>query len=246
MSSAQAIMSKSLPSLDWGVGVGVAVLIAGLIGAAMTGGAKAPMSMDLYGELGAVDPQDVREAVAPYLGEGFFGVDVERLEQRLSDLPWVRDVQVQRLWPDRLAVRIEAHQAVAAWGDDAVLTADGHLIWPDQQPLSVLHVSGPEEQAAAVFADLAVVVPALPHGWDLRGWDVSATGDRRAEVTVADQLIVLEFGREPVEDKFRLLADVVLPVLKPRLLDVAAIDLRYRNGFAVRWTASGQAEEFKQ
>ncbi len=246
MSSAQAIMSKSLPSLDWGVGVGVAVLVAGLIGVGLAGGAKTPMSMDIYGELGPVDPLDVREAVAPYLGEGFFGIDVEHLEQRLSDLAWVRDVQVQRLWPDRLAVRIEAHQAVAAWGEDAVLTADGHLIWPDEQPVAVLHVQGPPEQAEAVFADLAVVVPALPHGWSLRGWDVSATGDRKAEVTVGEQVIVLEFGREPVEEKFRLLADVVLPVLKPRLLDVAAIDLRYRNGFAVRWTASGQAEEFKQ
>ena len=241
--SAQIIMSKSLPSLDLGVAIAVALLVAGLIGVELSNGGSVPMQMDIYGELGEVEPQAVREIVAPYLGAGFFKIEVAHLEQLLLDLPWVRDAQVQRLWPDRVAVRIASHHAVANWGADAVLTADGQLIWPQDRPRNGLTINGPENLASAVFADLAVVMPALPLGWGLRSWSVSKTGDRRAEVSLGEQIIVLEFGREPVAEKFKLLADVVLPQLKPRLTEVEAVDLRYRNGIAVRWLASAAAEE---
>lgn len=241
--SAHAIMAKSMPSLDYGVGAGVALLVAGLVGAGLASSAKLPVQMDLYGQLGQVKAQDIRETVAPYLGEGFFGLESAHIEQRLQQLPWVRDVQVQRLWPDRLAVHVDSHRAVAAWGEAGVLTADGQLIWPDQRPQLGLRIDGPPEQSAAVFADLDVVVPAMPEGWVLQHWAVSQTGDRRAQVRIDEQPLVLEFGREPVAEKFKLLADVVLPAIQARLPDVAAVDLRYRNGFAVRWTQAALDRE---
>ncbi|MGJ8668171.1 MAG: cell division protein FtsQ/DivIB [Oceanococcus sp.] len=244
--SAQVLMTKSLPTFDYGVGAGVALLVAGLIGAGLANSAKLPMQMDVYGDLGQTDPQDIREAVMPYLVGGFFQTETGLLEQRLQELPWVRDVQVQRLWPDRLAVHVAGHVAVANWGDDAVLTQSGGLIWPQQRPPSILLIEGPESQAAAVFADLQVVVPRLPVGWLLSKWQVSETGDRRAEVSLGQQHLVLEFGRAPVAEKFTLLADVVLPAIQSRLADVEAVDLRYRNGFAVRWTAAALAKEEKQ
>ena len=244
--SAQAMMAKSLPSLDYGIGAGVALLVAGLIGAGLAHSAKAPLQMELYGDLGQIDPQDIRETVMPYLAGGFFQAETGVLEQRLRQLPWLRDVEVQRLWPDRLAVRVDAHQAVANWGDAAVLTADGQLIWPEQKPATRLQIVGPESQAAAVFADLQVIIPQLPQSWILSRWEVSATGDRRAVVNLLDQSLVLEFGRDPVLEKFTLLADVVLPAIRARLEDVEAVDLRYRNGFAVRWTAAALAKEEKQ
>ncbi len=244
--SAHAVMAKSMPSIDYGVGAGVALLVAGLIGAGLANSAKLPMHMDIYGELGRIDPQQVRETVAPYLGDGFFQLQSAHIEQRLLQLPWVRDVQVQRLWPDRLAVHVDSHQAVANWGEVGVLTRDGQLIWPEQQPELDLHIEGPHAQAAAVFADLEVVIPALPQGWLLQQWQVSQTGDRRAHISIQGQPLVLEFGRAPVAEKFTLLADVVLPAIQTRLADVAAVDLRYRNGFAVRWTAAALAREDKQ
>ena len=243
--SAQAIMAKSLPSLDYGVGVGVALLVAGLIGAGLANSSKLPMQMNVYGELGQIDPQDISEAVLPNLSQGFFQTDAALLEQRLQLMPWVKSAQVQRLWPDRVAVHVVGHEAVANWGDEAVLTHDGQLIRPQQRPQSHLLIEGPETQAAAVFADLQVVIPRLPEGWLLTHWQVSQTGDRSAVVSLQEQAIVLEFGRDPVAEKFTLLADVVLPAIQSRLADVAAVDLRYRNGFAVRWTAAALAKEEK-
>ncbi len=242
MSGQQATMQKNLPSLDYGVGAGVALLIAGLIGFALAKVGSAPLQMALYGEFGELQPADVRAIAAPHLGGGVFALDTDALESRLLELPWAASVQVERLWPDRLAVHVRSHRALAAW-EGAVLTREGQLIHPAKLPELELAIAGPQTQAAAVFADLQAVLPNLPESWRLSRWSVSATGDRSAQLKIGVQSLELEFGREPVAEKFRLLADVVLPVLMPRLAEVAAVDLRYRNGFAVRWLAGDVSSE---
>lgn len=240
-----ALMSTNLPSMDYGVGVGVAVLLAGLIGLGVTQSARMPLQLDIYGDPGATNMAAVRETVLPHLGGGFFALDSAELEARLQALPWVREVEVQRLWPDRLAVNLRSYEPLAAWRDEAVLTRSGVLIWPDAVPSLALRIDGPHEQAAAAYEDLQVVLPALPQGWALLEWRISRTGDRAASVMAADHTLDLEFGREPVAEKFQLLADVVVPELGDRWVNVAAVDLRYRNGFAVRWRDANSAKDKK-
>lgn len=235
MSAPQAAVARPLPSLDYGVGAGVALLVAGLIGFGLARAGSVPMRMDIYGELGRISPAQVREAAAPLLGGGFFQLDGAALEARLQTLPWVRSAVVERLWPDRVAVHLSSYRPLALWGEDAVLSDDGSLVWPDLRPELDLHIDAPNSRAGIVFADLEVVRSRLPEGWRLARWSLSATGDRQAVIVQDGRQITLEFGREPVAEKFRLLAEVALPVLQPRLAEVAAVDLRYRNGFAVRW-----------
>lgn len=235
MSVQQATAARPLPSLDYGVGAGIALLVAGLIGFGLARAGSVPLRMDIYGELGRISPAQVRDIAAPLLGAGFFQLDSGALEDRLRAVPWVRDAVVERLWPDRVAVHLSSYRPLALWGEDAVLSDDGHLVRPVERPPLELQIQAPTNRAAVVFADLQVVRSRLPEGWQLAQWSLSATGDRQAVITQGERRITLEFGREPVAEKFRLLAEVALPVLQPRLAEVAAVDLRYRNGFAVRW-----------
>lgn len=242
MSAPAVSMNKPLPSLDYGVGAGVALLLAGLIGFALARAGSVPLQLHLYGELGYIDPMAVQGEALPLLDEGFFALDAQALENRLRALPWVADVQVERLWPDRLAVHLRSHEPLAGWGD-AVLTRDGHLIYPRELPELSLSVTGPQSQRGAVVDDLGEVMPQLPADWRLLSWQVSPTGDRKARMRIEGHALELEFGREPVAEKFAVLAAQALPVLRPRLLDVAAIDLRYRNGFAVRWNGNAVSRD---
>ncbi len=235
MSAPQAAVARPLPSLDYGVGAGVALLVAGLIGFGLARAGSVPLRMDIYGELGRISPVQVREAAAPMLVAGFFQLDGSALEDRLRNLPWVRSAVVERLWPDRVAVHLTSYRPLALWGEDAVLSDDGSLVRATERPAMDLHIEAPASRVAVVFADLQVVRSRLPEGWQLARWTLSATGDRQAVIVQNDHRITLEFGREPVAEKFKLLADIALPVLQPRLAEVAAVDLRYRNGFAVRW-----------
>ncbi len=241
--SAQVSVSRSLPSLDYGVGAGVALLLAGLIGYGLARAGAEPLQMSVYGELGQIPLEAVNQTVAPFLPQGFFQLDADMLERRIEQLPWVRKAQVERLWPNRLAVRLESYAVLAHWGDGAVLTTDGSLIEPLERPSQGLTVLAPDAFATAVYQDLSAILPRMPADWSLMQWQVSATGDRQARVQVAGQPITLEFGREPVAEKFKLLADLVLPILQPRLAQLEVVDLRYRNGFAVRWSGDAAVRE---
>lgn len=243
MSVQQVSVGRPLPSLDYGVGAGVALLVAGLIGFGLAKAGSVPLRMDVYGQLGRINIGRVHELGAPLLGNGFFQLDSQVLEARLRELPWVRTAVVERLWPDRVAVHLQSHEAIALWGDSAVLTTDGEIIQPEGRPELALQVVAPAERAGEVHADLQVVLTSLPTGWTLREWRLSATGDRTARIERDGSAMILEFGREPVAEKFHLLADVALPVLQPRLAEVAAVDLRYRNGFAVRWRDGSGKED---
>ena len=61
----------------------------------------------------------VRANVAPKLQGNFFTVDLHQARQVFEGLPWVRHALVQREFPNRLRVVLQAHNPVGYWGGRA-------------------------------------------------------------------------------------------------------------------------------
>lgn len=234
--SAVAMNPAGAPALDLGVGIGATLLVAGLVGAGVMQMARSPMQLELYGALGRIDAQQVRALVRDDLQAGFLAVDRAALADELQSLHWVRHARVQKLWPDRVAIHLHGHQPLARWGQDAVLTVSGTLIPSAPSEADGPIVDAPDTHAQAVVADLQAAAQTLPEDWTLLRWQLGVAGDRRAELIIAGRTIAVEFGRAPAATQWRYLIDVVAPVLKARWAEVAGVDLRYRNGFAVRWS----------
>jgi cell division protein FtsQ len=72
----------------------------------------------LEGELTHNTAATVRAHAAPKLAGGFFTMDLERARAAFESVPWVRRASVRRVWPDRLAVRLEEHVPAALWMAD--------------------------------------------------------------------------------------------------------------------------------
>ena len=67
----------------------------------------------------------IRANAAPRLAGNFFSVDLQQGRAAFESVPWVRRAVVRRVWPDRLAVRLEEHRAAALWeGPDAGASTD--------------------------------------------------------------------------------------------------------------------------
>ena len=61
----------------------------------------------------------VRANALPRLSGNFFSIDLDDSRRAFESVPWVRRAVVRRVWPDRLAVTLEEHQAAALWqGED--------------------------------------------------------------------------------------------------------------------------------
>src|SRR5215467_5233618 len=58
----------------------------------------------------------IRANAAPKLAGNFFTTDLARDKRAFESVPWVRQAIVKRVWPNRLAVRLEEHRPAAVWG----------------------------------------------------------------------------------------------------------------------------------
>jgi Cell division septal protein len=163
-------------------------------------------------------------------------LNLEAVRRRVLTLPWVADAYVTRRWPDALRITVRERVPIARWGVDALLDRDGQVFRPSaptlaSPPLAALpQLHAPEGQgpeALAMWQQLAPALASTPLALasltqDARGaWQARTAGG-----------IELRFGDQPLK-RLGELRGVVLRTLAPRLGSVAAIDLRYGNGFAV-------------
>ncbi len=88
------------------------------------------LSLRVEGPLQQVTARSVRDVVVPYTEGGFFAADLAAIRQAVLAMPWVRQVSVQRLWPDTLRLVITEQRAVARWRDQALVNEVGELFTP--------------------------------------------------------------------------------------------------------------------
>ena len=177
-----------------------------------------------------VDAAEVLQVVRNEVHGNFFTVDIERLRQSLEKLPWVRNVSIRREFPQRLAVRLEEHQALARWNNNALVNRQGEIFAANiEQALPrftgqdgaaadvAQHYAQFSQQVAALDLQVAQLALSPRHAWQLR----------------LSNGMVLELGREDMQQRLARFVEVYPYSLAAIQSKVKFVDLRYRNGFAV-------------
>ena len=180
----------------------------------------------------------LRAAGASRLQGNFFTVDLDAVRESFEAVPWVRRAQVRRIWPNTLRVGIEEHRPLAVWGDGRLVNRQGELFTANvaqaQAESELVEFSGPpgsESEVTRRWAELqrqlaplsiapAAVMLSARYAWSAR----------------LDNGTLLLLGREqglPIADRVaRWVA--LYPTVQARLnREVASVDLRYPNGFAM-------------
>ncbi len=190
-----------------------------------------------------VRESELRAALGPMLGQGFLGLDVAAVRSSLEALPWVRSAEVRRVWPGTLRINIREHRAVARWNDRALLSARGdifapdRLTWPDGLP----DLAGPDDQALEVghrYLEWRDTLAAA--GQALEGVKLDARASWRLRL---DNGALIELGRQDMEQRLERFADALKGLEREREKQLAAADLRYPNGFAIRWGTAPDGDQ---
>lgn len=197
---------------------------------------EAPVTrLELRGHFERLDPQDVQAAAAPHLSSDFFTLDVEALRQALLGLPWVAQARVERQWPGTVEVRLVERVPYARWNDDGLLDTESRAFVPRaaERPADLPRLGGGPGHELEVAHAWDRLSPALAEtALALSGLQLDVRGQWMAQ---ARNGVELRFGTHAPDDKLALLRDVVLRTLGDRWEQVAYVDLRYTNGFAVGW-----------
>ncbi|MCB1552920.1 MAG: FtsQ-type POTRA domain-containing protein [Xanthomonadales bacterium] len=182
-----------------------------------------------------VDADAVREAVTPHLAGGFFAVSLEDIHAAVVAIDWVAEAEVRKQFPDRIEISIREHVPVAHWGDGRLLSAAGQ-IFPlpaagapeglpvfeadDRRSQDVVRVHDMAEQAFTTQGLQVELVKLSARG----SWSFRLGGGA-----------IVMAGRGDPERRVTRFAPLLGELLQHELRPLVRADLRYANGFALRW-----------
>ncbi|MBS0381808.1 MAG: cell division protein FtsQ/DivIB [Proteobacteria bacterium] len=182
-----------------------------------------------------VSAAQIRAAVTPALGGGFFAIHLDKVRDAVAALPWVGQVEVSKRWPDALDITVTEIQPIAHWGDAALLGRDGRIFKvPDAGVVNGLpQFNAPDDRVDDVMAFYrTATTDFVPYGLRVNEVDMSARGSWTLVLSSGARVVV--GGEQPDQRLARFAA--ALPVLmRGRSDGFVYADLRYSNGFAVRW-----------
>jgi cell division protein FtsQ len=190
----------------------------------------------------------VRAQALPRLQGNFFALDLDAARGAFEQVPWVRRAVVRRLWPNRLAVALEEHEAAALWRSEGqrkerLVNTHGEVFDAALPPREAGErrlptLIGAQAQSAQMLAMLRRLAASLePLGQGVDRLHLSSRGSWQAELSGG---ATIELGRGSddevvarVERLARTLADVNARFGNtPRAL--VAADLRHPDGYALR------------
>jgi cell division protein FtsQ len=233
----------TLPQINWRrwglTALTLAALLAGL--ATLSIFLDQPIQRVLIsGRFQRVSPGDVERAVKDKVRTaGLVSVDLDAVRAAVAALPWVDTASVQRAWPRGLSVTVVEQVAAARWGESGLLNTRGELFASAAThiPPELARLSGPPGTQALVAARfLAAQGRLVEAGLHLTALRLDERG--AWELDLADGITV-RLGSRQVDERFERFMLTVLKLIAQRADDIAYVDMRYSNGFAIGWKSGG-------
>jgi cell division protein FtsQ len=178
-----------------------------------------------------VTQEQVQLIVGRYLSGNFFTVNLERTRDAFRKLPWARNVSVKRRWPNSLEVAIEEHQALARWGNVALVNNYGEMFaaasdadlpvfyGPGDSVAAMAEAYGRYQQLLQEKQQKIVELILSPRG----SWQLTT----ESGLTIA-------LGRENMRERLERFIKAYDTTFNSVGGKLSYVDLRYPNGFAVR------------
>jgi len=185
----------------------------------------------VLGTLNHVTREQVDATVRKQLTGNFFTVDLAGARRAFERLPWVRRVEVRRVWPDRLHVVLDEHVALARWSDSGLVNTHGE-VFSAASDAKLPVFEGPPGSAKEIARQYMVFRDALAPV-RLTPAQITLSPRRSWEVRLSSGLM-LKLGRDQVNERLGTFLSVYERTVAPVSTRLDYVDLRYPNGFAVR------------
>ena len=231
-----------LPELEWPrVGrYGGAILALAALATLLFIGLDQPVrSIVIEGAFQRVSAVEIEQAARGALRGGFVSANLDRLRDAVEALAWVDRARVQRLWPDRIQVEVVEQQAAARWGEDGLLNTRGELFATGVRhvPPELPRLDGPEGSEWQVAQRyLAIQGRLVEQGLRVTALRLDQRGAWELDLTNG---VTVRLGRRQVDERMDRLVRVTAPVIVGRAAEIAYVDMRYSNGFAIGWRHNG-------
>ncbi|HKK16430.1 MAG TPA: cell division protein FtsQ/DivIB [Gammaproteobacteria bacterium] len=189
----------------------------------------------IEGDFRNLSTQVLQDLIRNEVKGGFFNINVTAIRKALLREPWVSDVSVHRVWPDSLQVYVDEEVAVTRWNDDGLLNNRGRLFRPEKNtiPVDLPRLRGPAQSQAQMLEKYYYL------DQQLSLLDMSLAelvlDDRRSWKFVTTAGLTVVIGKDDFDERTERFFRMVPSSLAEKINDAEQVDMRYPNGFAVRW-----------
>jgi len=187
------------------------------------------------GEFRYLKSERLEQLLNQELNKGFFNIDIDTIHAAVQQVPWVDSVTVRRKWPDTLMLNVVEQKPLARWSKGGYVNQRGEWFLAsqegDQGAWPVLE--GPKGSEYLLSKEYLFVSNQLMK-FKL-GVKRLTVNHRRSWQLSLDNGLNLQLGRMQVQARLQRFLDVYKMVIAEQLQKIESVDMRYTNGFAVRW-----------
>lgn len=192
-------------------------------------------NVSVTGDYSHISNVELQATILPYTHSSFFAINIEALKQKLSENPWIDQVEIKRVWPSQLLIHIEEQKPVAIWNGNSLLNNSGVVFSPNKNtfPLNLPVFQAPAEQQKLVLESYYNFSNQLASlGLSIVGLELTP---RLAWYIRLNNGLALVLGREKTEERLQRFMQSYSTTIANKYANIDYIDLRYPNGFAVKW-----------
>lgn len=220
----------------------VALPVVGVLRGWFAAGRWPVTQLTVQAEFEHITPQQIQAAVVPSLGKGFFALNLDQVQKSVAALPWVESVEASKRWPNTLLLRIYERQPFAYWNNTHLISRQGVVF---TAPLvgvdpNMPHLNGPDSRLAEVVNFYAETQRAFSQQ-KLRVAGVSLTERGSWSLAVGDSAQIVLGDHDQAAFRLHRFLDIYPQLMAGHTTGFAYADLRYTNGFAVRWAPPAPA-----
>jgi cell division protein FtsQ len=224
--------------------LGAVLVVATLLLAVVRQPVFALRAIRIEGDVSRNSLSTIRANATPRLAGNFFTLDLAAGRRAFESVPWVRRAVVNRVWPNRLLVRLEEHKPVALWngegdrGAERLVNSFGEVFEAnvgDVEDDGLPSLQGPDGTSAHVLAlhgRLTPVFAALDARIDTL--ELSARGSWRAELDSGAEIQLGRGSDDEVVERAQRFVGTLSQVTARYQRPLESADLRHRDGYAVR------------
>lgn len=182
-----------------------------------------------------ISKKKMKELLLSQVSYGLYNADIQQIHQSVYTLPWVENVEVKRVWPDTLDIKLTEQTPVVRWKNTGFLNRNGDLFKPknkqgfDHLPL----LSGSKEHEKELLQTMQELNVILAE----KNMRVAAlkVDKRRAWTIKLQNNMELILGKNKPLKKLKRFLKTQYLIGEQQIAQVAIADLRYPNGYSLAW-----------
>ena len=200
-------------------------------------------SVEVTGDLKYLNQERLQPIIEPYVSTNLFKLEAKELETELEFNSWVYSASLTKLWPDKLRITVHEERPIAFWGEDSMLNEFGEIIdakLPEKSgELPVLY--SPEDNGRGMV-EAYLNVQKWTKDFAIKITEFREDSRGSWQLKLANGLTV-NIGRTQQERRLRRFVVGYNKELMDQISKIHTVDLRYTNGFAVKWKSALQIRQ---